>query len=66
MPIITTALPSGWQGVVLHFGDSVPVILGDDLPVVDLGNLVSHPVQRAVVIARLRRWADLIEAGESE
>ena len=54
--------PVDWQGLVLFVGDGLPIILGDTDSAIDVPDYVSHPVQRAVTVARLRAWADLIES----
>ena len=42
------------------------IILSDTESAIDVPDYLSHPIQRAVTVARLRAWADLIEQPTTE
>lgn len=53
--------PSEMQSVTLWVGDSLPVQIEDFAGAQDLQDWIGNPIMRAVVIARLRTIADLLE-----
>ena len=46
--------PEAYQGVTLWVGDANPVHVDDTISHADLRELIGDPIQRAVVVARLR------------
>lgn len=49
------------QTIIVTLGEGVALFLSDDGPATDIDDLAV--VQRRVLIARLRAWADIIEQG---
>ena len=49
------------QSLIYFPGDGDPLFMGDDMSRDDLLNYVKAPVARAVLAARLRAFADMLE-----
>jgi hypothetical protein len=60
-PTIVTIQPDE-QVVVVSLGDGCPVVLHDDLSLVDLPDLIGNQLQRRVLATRLHYWADQLGA----
>ena len=51
-----------YQGLTIWLGDGAPCTVDDRSRPEDVADWISHPIQRAVTIARLRAVADALEA----
>lgn len=58
---LTISLPHTEQSIVVFPGDGTVALLDDTLSPAAIPELFSTAVIRAVTVARLRAWADLIE-----
>lgn len=59
---VTVDNPATFQGLTLWCGDSMPVHVDDFMGTQDLHDLIRNPVLRAVLVARLRAVADLLDS----
>lgn len=58
---LTVTLRPTEQALAIFPGDGTVTLLDDTLPAPELVDLFRAPIQNAVICARLRAWADLIE-----
>lgn len=66
MSEVTVTNEATFQGLTIWCGDSLPVHVDDFMDSVDIRDLIRNPTLRAVVVARLRSVADLLETVPAE